>query len=137
MIAERRDLCPRAPSDREAVLAALRRYRAVCSLDLRERHYSGNPSQRVRELRERGFVIEAEPTRRDGRNATLYRLLEEPDLRVGAATVPTSNPVSPPHGGDASPPVTGGPDPGAGLFDAGEFDPEPVTVSAITGARVR
>lgn len=133
MIADRRDLCPRAPTDREAVLTALRRYRVVCSLDLRERHYSGNPSQRIRELRELGHVIEAQPMRRAGRNATLYRLIEEADLGLGAATVP-GNPALSSVSGSASPPVAGGPEPGAGLFDPRGLEaPAPAPMSAIGG----
>lgn len=74
-------------SDRDAVLARLREG-PVHSLELRREGITGNPSQRIAELEERGYGIErtSAPWSKGGgrrRPGTIYRLTHEPDTEVG------------------------------------------------------
>ena len=77
-------------TDRERVLLRLQEG-PVHSTELRREGYTGNPSQRINELREMGFEIKAEPmvwTDHNGkqRNGALYTLTSEPGPGLGAGT---------------------------------------------------
>jgi len=87
---------PDAPHDRAAVLEflRLRRPKSVHSRELRIGGFTGNPSERMRELRDEGCVIEAETAKCDGRNGTAYTLIREPHespAGLGAGTSPGVN----------------------------------------------
>lgn len=61
--------------DRILDLLAKRGGAGATTFELRQSGYSGNPSQRIRELRAEGFTIEAEPFERsDGRRGKRYVL---------------------------------------------------------------
>lgn len=51
----------RRPSDADRLLAVLEDEGRITSWEIRTRSISGNPSQRVEELRERGCLIDADP----------------------------------------------------------------------------
>ena len=80
-------------TDRDRVLQALREAGStgLHSTAMRRRGLTGNPSQRIAELRDRGYRIEAtskpwkdgEGKRRPG---TTYTLISEPDPGLGAGT---------------------------------------------------
>jgi len=104
-------------SDRLRVLAQLQRAGAsgVHSLDLRREGFTGNPSQRMNELRDEGYVIEAKREARFDRNGTRYTLVSEPSELSRSASPPCvtqeattpaaaqlSGPVEVPRGHDES-----------------------------------
>jgi hypothetical protein len=74
-------------SDRERLLAYLEQHGSVTSYEIRTKALSGNPSQRVTELRDRGYDITAEQFRRDGRPCTRYTLRGESVRREGPRQV--------------------------------------------------
>jgi hypothetical protein len=75
-------------NDREAVLAALRQAgsNGVHSLDLRAGGYSGNPSERIRDLLKLGYSIRIQRERRGKRNGARYTLVEVGVVSRGAAS---------------------------------------------------
>jgi hypothetical protein len=62
-------------NDRQRVLAYLEENGEVTSYEIRIKGLSGNPSQRINELRDEGHKIDGEDFRRDGRPCTRYTLL--------------------------------------------------------------
>lgn len=53
----------------------------VTTFELRQGGYSGNPSQRINELRDDGLLIKSEPFKRgDGRRGSRYVLLPKESL---------------------------------------------------------
>jgi len=78
-------------SDRDRILAALRNAgtQGMHSHDLRKLGYSGNPSQRVAELRDDGHRITGELERRNKRHGIRWWLIEE--ARVGNGAAPDSS----------------------------------------------
>jgi hypothetical protein len=68
-------------NDRQRILDLLEKRGTVDTFFLRKNGFSGNPSQRIRELKEEGHNIVAERfTRADGRAGARYTLVEEPQL---------------------------------------------------------
>lgn len=70
-------------TDRERILALLERRgpTGATTFELRREGYTGNPSQRVNELREAGHKIDAEPfVRDDGRRGSRYILRQKERL---------------------------------------------------------
>ena len=61
-------------NDRQRVLAYLEENGEVTSYEIRIKGLSGNPSQRINELRDEGHKIDGEDFRRDGRPCTRYTL---------------------------------------------------------------
>jgi hypothetical protein len=61
-------------NDRQRVLAYLEEHGEVTSYEIRVKGLSGNPSQRINELRDEGHQIDGEDFRRDGRPCTRYTL---------------------------------------------------------------
>lgn len=70
-------------SDRERVLEILERDGSVTSFELRRNGVSGNPSQRVRELKVQGYAIESERYEEaPGRFGTRYTLVPAGQLEL-------------------------------------------------------
>jgi hypothetical protein len=70
-------------SDRERIRGLLeqRGSLGVTTFELRQLGYSGNPSQRIRELKDAGYTIESEPfVRDDGRRGSKYVLMPKGSL---------------------------------------------------------
>jgi hypothetical protein len=74
-------------NDRERVLNALRERGSLTSYEIRTEGLSGNPSQRINELRDLGFKIDGDPASRevDGkkRPMTVYTLLSDRTVGKG------------------------------------------------------
>jgi hypothetical protein len=69
------------PSDKDKILSLLKREGSVDSFRLRREGYSGNPSQRIRELKDAGHQIHAERfVRDDGRAGARYTLVRKESL---------------------------------------------------------
>lgn len=69
------------PTDKDRILMLLKREGSVDTFRLRREGFSGNPSQRIRELKDAGHEITSERfTRPDGRSGARYTLIrkEEP-----------------------------------------------------------
>lgn len=63
-------------SDRDRILKLLEERGEVDTFYLRRNGFSGNPSQRIREIKDLGYVIDTERfTREDGRRGAKYRLV--------------------------------------------------------------
>lgn len=79
-------------TDRIRLLQALRDAGStgVHSHDLRRAGISGNPSQRIRELRLEGHVIEGEPERRNGRPGKRWTLTHDAAIGAGNDNNPDS-----------------------------------------------
>lgn len=73
-------VCPE-PTDCERVLLALRAMgpKGIHSRELRTRHITGNPSQRIADLEAKGYVINHEREHIGKRPGTRYRLVSEPE----------------------------------------------------------
>ncbi len=70
-------------SDRDRILKLLEERGEVDTFYLRREGFSGNPSQRIREIKDMGFPIETERfTRQDGRRGARYRLVREKQLTL-------------------------------------------------------
>ena len=68
-------------SDRDRILRLLEQEGTVDTFRLRREGYSGNPSQRIRELKEDGHEIATERfVRPDGRRGARYTLIHEAQL---------------------------------------------------------
>ena len=68
-------------TDKERILELLEREGSVDTFFLRRNGFSGNPSQRIRELRSDGHNIVSERfTREDGRAGARYTLVPEAQL---------------------------------------------------------
>lgn len=68
-------------SDKQRILELLEREGQVDTFRLRQEGYSGNPSQRIRELKADGHDIVTQSfTRADGRRGATYRLIRERQL---------------------------------------------------------
>ena len=61
-------------TDTDRILELLKEHGSVTSYELRVQGFSGNPSQRMNELRERGHEIDAERFHREGRPCCRYKL---------------------------------------------------------------
>lgn len=128
----------RGLTDRDRVLAALRAAgpQGLHSHDVRRRGLSGHPSERAKELEERGYTIRREREYRDGRNGTRFYLLSEPTVGLGGGSVEASMSCasaaghSPqPGGADARPNTGTPPSKGSGRSDK----PEPVPSAGVDG----
>lgn len=63
-------------SDRDRILKLLEERGEVDTFYLRRNGFSGNPSQRIREIKDLGYVIDTERfTREDGRRGAKYTLV--------------------------------------------------------------
>ena len=63
-------------SDRDRILKLLEERGEVDTFYLRRNGFSGNPSQRIREIQDLGYVIDTERfTREDGRRGAKYKLV--------------------------------------------------------------
>ena len=70
-------------SDRERILRLLETEGSVDTFRLRREGYSGNPSQRIRELKAAGHQIATERiVRADGRAGARYILVKEPQMTL-------------------------------------------------------
>ena len=70
-------------SDKTKVLEILERDGEVTSFQLRRAGISGNPSQRVRELKEQGHTIESERYQESpGRYGSRYWLVPDEQMRI-------------------------------------------------------
>jgi hypothetical protein len=70
-------------SDKQRILELLESNGEVDTFYLRRNGFSGNPSQRIRELKDEGHTIEtATFTRQDGRRGARYRLVVESQLTL-------------------------------------------------------
>ena len=70
-------------SDKDRILSLLKREGSVDSFRLRREGYSGNPSQRIRELKDAGHNITSERfTRPDGRAGSIYRLRKDEPVQL-------------------------------------------------------
>lgn len=87
----------------------------VHSLDIRRHGLSGNPSERIRELRARGHAITATPEHRGKVNGTRYTL----DAGADVATPQSESPSGPASG------VSSAAESDTRLFDVTE--PEPLS----------
>ena len=73
-------------SDRDRILRLLQAEGSVDTFRLRREGYSGNPSQRIRELKEAGYEIATERfARPDGRRGARYTLVEEAQMTLPVA----------------------------------------------------
>jgi hypothetical protein len=71
------------PSDKDRILELLLNRGEVDTFYLRRNGFSGNPSQRIREIKDMGFPIETERfTRDDGRRGARYKLVKEKQLTL-------------------------------------------------------
>lgn len=63
-------------SDRDRILKLLEERGEVDTFYLRRNGFSGNPSQRIREIKDLGYTIDTERfTREDGRRGAKYKLV--------------------------------------------------------------
>jgi hypothetical protein len=63
-------------SDRDRILKLLEERGEVDTFYLRRNGFSGNPSQRIREIKDLGYAIDTERfTRDDGRRGARYKLV--------------------------------------------------------------
>jgi hypothetical protein len=70
-------------SDKQRILELLESNGEVDTFYLRRNGFSGNPSQRIRELKDEGHTIETDTfTRQDGRRGARYRLVMESQLTL-------------------------------------------------------
>lgn len=70
-------------SDKQRILELLENHGEVDTFYLRRNGFSGNPSQRIRELKDDGHEIETSTfTREDGRRGARYRLVVESQLSL-------------------------------------------------------
>jgi hypothetical protein len=68
------------PSDKEKILNLLKTEGSVDTFRLRRDGFSGNPSQRIREIKDMGYSISSERfTRPDGRSGARYTLMSARD----------------------------------------------------------
>ena len=68
-------------SDRDRILQLLETEGSVDTFRLRKEGYSGNPSQRIRELKDAGHEIATERfVRPDGRRGARYTLIQEQQM---------------------------------------------------------
>lgn len=64
------------PSDTDRILNLLKMEGTVDTFRLRREGFSGNPSQRIREIKDRGYSVNSERfTRPDGRRGARYTLM--------------------------------------------------------------
>jgi hypothetical protein len=70
-------------SDKDRILELLLNHGEVDTYSLRINGFSGNPSQRIREIKDMGYTIETERfTRADGRRYARYKLITEKQLTL-------------------------------------------------------
>ena len=73
-------------SDKERILRLLEQEGTVDTFRLRREGYSGNPSQRIRELKDAGHDIVTESfVRPDGRRGAKYTLIKERQMTLSVA----------------------------------------------------
>lgn len=115
-------------TDRERVLLRLKEG-PVHSTELRREGYTGNPSQRINELREMGFEIKAEPmvwTDANGkqRNGALYTLISEPGHGLGTGKAAADRAASAPDDLPRGLREPASAEPTAALFSLPEAEPQ-------------
>ena len=119
-------------TDRERVLQALRDAgpAGLHSMTARRRGLSGNVSERVRELRDRGCVISAESKPWKDANGklrpgTIYTLISEPDRGLGTGTADERpcEPLADASAVEGEQAASAEPEAGA-LFEMPELEPE-------------
>lgn len=71
-------------SDTDRILELLERGDWIDTFFLRSKGFSGNPSQRIRDLKDRGYAIETKRFTReyDGRRGAKYRLIPDAENRL-------------------------------------------------------
>ena len=65
-------------TDNERIADYLEEHGSITSYEMRVKGLTGNPAQRCRELRDRGYKIATENFRRDGRPCCRYTLISTP-----------------------------------------------------------